>query len=167
MTTNVRGAYIYVYQQPNSFNEKAYGTHGLMENNHLYTKVATGSFAVPADWSIYIVYNRGYLAGQISIDSWVEDYSGDDQVNIIEKYLETDTFFKNKDHLRLRSSTMPDDTSGEMEERNGFNLLAVILPLLLFCYCIPILVCFVIRRRKHYKITRHDQNVKILTGEND
>ena len=54
---------------------------------------------MPADWSIYIVYNRGFLAGKITIDSWVEEYKGGDQEEIIEKYLITDTFFKNKDHI--------------------------------------------------------------------
>jgi hypothetical protein len=57
-----------------------------MENNHLYPKVQSGSFAIPSDWSVYIIYNRGYLAGSITIDSWVEKYEEIDQEEIIEKY---------------------------------------------------------------------------------
>jgi hypothetical protein len=63
-----------------------------MENNHLYPKVATGSFAVPADWSIFLVYNRGYLAGTITFESWVEAYDEkSDQKEIIDKYGNTET----------------------------------------------------------------------------
>jgi hypothetical protein len=45
--------------------------------------VATGSFAVPSDWSIYVIYNKGYLNGNITIESWVEQYNIGDEEDIV------------------------------------------------------------------------------------
>jgi hypothetical protein len=54
---------LYVYQMPNSFNEEKYGTKGIFENNKLDSKVRKGTYEVPTDWSLWIVYNPSYISG--------------------------------------------------------------------------------------------------------
>jgi hypothetical protein len=56
---------------PNSFTT-AHTTQGVLENNQIDARVKTGSiFEAPADWTIYLVYNKGNAAGTIRLTSSV------------------------------------------------------------------------------------------------
>ena len=54
----VKGAYTYIYLQPNYFNRVKYLTYGLLENKMIYNKERNGElFYVPTDWTVFIVYD--------------------------------------------------------------------------------------------------------------
>ena len=73
--TNVN---LYIYLQPNHFNSQKYGTHGILENNKIYTKVTRGTYSVPTDWSVWLVYNPPIVAGEIRIKTWAQEYEASD-----------------------------------------------------------------------------------------
>jgi hypothetical protein len=73
--TNVN---LYIYLQPNHFSSQKYGTHGILENNKIHTKVTRGIYTVPTDWSIWLVYNPPIVAGEIRIKTWAQEYSASD-----------------------------------------------------------------------------------------
>jgi len=58
---------------PNKFSDD-FGTHGILENNMVHSKKKEGTFTVPSDWTVYLIYNIGYFNGVISLKSWVTEY---------------------------------------------------------------------------------------------
>lgn len=64
-----------VYLIPNKFDQIKYGTQGILENNQVTQKVTTGKFQVPTDWSVWLVFNPGFLAGRVKVKSWVQYFS--------------------------------------------------------------------------------------------
>mmetsp|Transcript_17839 Transcript_17839/g.27600 ORF Transcript_17839/g.27600 Transcript_17839/m.27600 type:complete len:170 (+) Transcript_17839:124-633(+) len=96
---SVDQAKIYVYQQPNSFSDEI-GTHGIIENNMIYTK-KNGKFVVPADWSIYIVYLTTNFGGEVILESYVTDYEDDDLARIDALWQPTGTYYVNKTELAI------------------------------------------------------------------
>jgi len=74
--SNVENANAYIFLQPNSFSNEISDTHGILENNMIYALTkekqrTSGSFEVPADWTIGIAYNVGNFAGGVSMTTWV------------------------------------------------------------------------------------------------
>ena len=54
----VKGAYNYIYLQPNYFNRINHLTYGVLENNMIHPKEENGqTFYIPSDWNAIIVYN--------------------------------------------------------------------------------------------------------------
>ena len=51
------GGTAYMFELPNIFNEEEYGTHGIIENLHVYKVLSSGLYEAPTDWTIYIVFN--------------------------------------------------------------------------------------------------------------
>lgn len=85
-------ASVYVYMMPNNFNDK-YGTHGILENNKYFAKTGPGSFSVPTDWKIIISYNPQIFSGYITVNSWVEEYTREDEELIKKVWQPTGTSF--------------------------------------------------------------------------
>ena len=73
----VENADLHVYQMPNNFNDE-YGTKGVFENNQVWVKVTDGTFTVPTDWTVYLVYNKKELQGEISLSTWSDKYVEED-----------------------------------------------------------------------------------------
>ena len=55
------------------------------------SKVET--FAVPTDWTVYIVYNIGMFKGEAIIKSYVTHYNDDDLDDIFQKWQPTGTSY--------------------------------------------------------------------------
>jgi hypothetical protein len=67
----VTNANVYVYKMPNSFTT-SHTTQGVLENNQIDARVQSGSiFEAPADWTIYLIYNKYNDAGKIKLTSSV------------------------------------------------------------------------------------------------
>jgi len=66
-----------IYLMPNSFSD-SYGTHGILENNKMYINVESGTYTIPSDWSLWVVYNPGIFDGGINMKSWLEMLTQDD-----------------------------------------------------------------------------------------
>jgi hypothetical protein len=57
-----------------------------------YQEVETGqSYAIPTDWSLYLIFNIGYLDGSINIESKVQKYVESDQYDILNAWQPTGT----------------------------------------------------------------------------
>jgi len=82
-----------VYLMPNAFNEE-YGTHGILENNKVYTSIVSGTYVVPTDWTIYLIYSHNpAYDGKIKIKSWIEKYTRHDIWNITNEWQPTGTSY--------------------------------------------------------------------------
>jgi hypothetical protein len=56
-------------------------------------------FEAPSDWTIHIVYNIGYNVGQVSIESYVVDYTEKDLENLNTIWKPTDTKYVSKEEI--------------------------------------------------------------------
>lgn len=93
------GASVYLYMMPNQFSKDASDTVGIVENNQIKAKVDYGSFEVPTDWSVYIVYNVGYMGGNINVKSWAQEYTEKDKTKIDGDWQPTGTYFISEEEL--------------------------------------------------------------------
>ena len=59
----VEGVNVFIFLQPNNFNKELSVTHGILENNMLYSitvyvnQETKKKYMVPTDWTIIISYN--------------------------------------------------------------------------------------------------------------
>lgn len=73
----VKNTNLIIYEMPNSFSE-SYGTHGILENNRIYTDVKSGKHMAPSDWSIWLVFNPKFGGGYVKFEHWVDNYDESD-----------------------------------------------------------------------------------------
>ena len=70
----------------------------LLENNQIYYKQTVGTFEVPTDWTVYIIYNynNGFgwpLSGSIHLEAWVEDLKAEDAQKITKEWRPTEVIY--------------------------------------------------------------------------
>ena len=88
---NVEDVTLYVYLMPNDFSKTKYDYHGIFVNNKItYGAKDAQSFEVPADWTVWLVYNPGFFDGEVRVKSRVVMYTNDDQ-NFISEMKPTGT----------------------------------------------------------------------------
>ena len=72
---NVEDVTLYAYLMPNDFGA-SYNYHGIFVNNKITYGVKDGqSFEVPADWTVWLVYNPGFFDGEVRVKSRVLTYT--------------------------------------------------------------------------------------------
>jgi hypothetical protein len=82
--------------QPNTFSRELSDTHGILENNMVYSydeKKSSGVFSVPSDWTVTVAYNVGMFAGSIVVESWLQEWEEADSA-FIKKMQPTGTHFE-------------------------------------------------------------------------
>ena len=89
----VRGVNMYLYLQPNHFNSKKYGTHGILENNKIYKNVVSGKYTVPTDWSIWLVYNPRNVGGHFKVKAYTTQFEKRDEWYIKNDWRPTGTSY--------------------------------------------------------------------------
>lgn len=62
--------------------------------------VKGGTFTVPTDWSVWVVYNPSILPGVIKLKSWVEDFTKEDIQIIKNEWQPTGTAYIDYDKLK-------------------------------------------------------------------
>ncbi len=92
-------SHLYVYLLPNTFDEHRYHTHGILENNHFFKNVRSGTYRVPTDWSIWLVYHPGNKYGGIQVRSKVENFTEQDLGKLEGVWQPTATYFA--DHSKF------------------------------------------------------------------
>ena len=58
-----------------------------------YLKVTSGTFSVPTDWKIWVIYNPSIMPGELEMRSWVTDYTKDDISKISGEWKPTGTAY--------------------------------------------------------------------------
>ena len=118
---NVDDATLYIYLQPNNFNEEEMKTVGIIENNKVYNHYswtkAGRRYSVPSDWTIFLVYNVGYVNGAISVKSWVEPYTEKDISKIQGSWQPTGTYWVNTTAIALQKAAEEEKERKAEEER--------------------------------------------------
>lgn len=81
--------------QPNAFDSLIVGTHGILQNNKLYIKVRNGTYTVPSDWSLILIYQpTDYFSyGQVSLVTWADMFNQSDALKIKTEWQPTGTFY--------------------------------------------------------------------------
>lgn len=75
-----------------------------MENNQIDARVQSGSiFEAPADWTIYLIYNKRNDAGQIRLTSSVQKYTKYDLVFLDHAWKPTKTKYEGEEALDLNA----------------------------------------------------------------
>jgi len=99
---SVENAQAYVFMQPNTFDKSLSPTHGLLENNMVYAydkRKTSGVYSVPSDWTVTIAYNVGMFAGSIVVETWLEEYTDQDE-EFIKKMAPTGTYHESASERR-------------------------------------------------------------------
>lgn len=118
---NVDDATLYIYLQPNNFNEEEMKTVGIIENNKVYNHYswtkAGRRYTVPSDWTIFLVYNVGYVNGGISVKSWVSPYTEKDLAKIAGSWQPTGTYWVNATAIALEKAAQEERERKAEEDR--------------------------------------------------
>ena len=99
---NLENAIVFIYLQPNSFNEELYDTHGIIENKKIYNKTGI-IYDIPSDWSYYLTYyTKGPMGGEIKVTSWFDYYEEADIESIQYSWQPTGTYYESPEERARR-----------------------------------------------------------------
>ena len=78
---SLAAATLYLYQQPNIFNDDVSGTHGIVENLRAYKLATSDTYEVPSDWTMYFFFDTLATSGYLNIETQVVHFGeGDDEL---------------------------------------------------------------------------------------